>query len=138
MPNDIENAIVQAKTFEERMRDRIRESIGELMSDEDLQKIVQRGIDEVFFKTRYVEDGRYNKREIPPLIHSVVKEVLSDRMKDAVEAWLQTHEADVRDAVAHVVEEGAGTAMIKALNNHMEHSMSLLQGNILNTLQQRS
>ena len=132
---DEQTAMVPTKTFEERMRDRIRDSIGELMSDEDLQKIVQRGIDEVFFKTHYVDDGRYQKREIPPLIHSVVKEVLSDRMKDAVEAWLQTHEADVRDAVAHVVEEGAGQAMVKALNGYMADSMLLLESNIISKLQ---
>ena len=129
------DAIVQAKTFEERMRDRIRESIGELMSDEDLQKIVEQGIDEVFFKTRYVEDGRYNKREIPPLIHSVVKEVLNDRMKDAVEAWLQTHESNVRVAVAHVVEEGAGRAMVKALNGYMADSMIRLESDIIGKIQ---
>ena len=119
------------------MRDRIRDSIGELMSDEDLQKIVQRGIDEVFFKSHYVDDGRYQKREIPPLIHSVVKEVLSDRMKDAVEAWLQTHESDVRIAVAHIVEEGAGTAMVKALNGYIADSMLRLENDIINKIQQR-
>ena len=132
---DETTTIAQAKTFEERMRDRIRESIGELMSDEDLQKIVERGIDEVFFKTRYVEEGRYNKREIPPLIHSVVKEVLNDRMKDAVETWLQTHESDVRVAVAHVVEEGAGRAMVKALNGYMADSMIRLESDIIGKLQ---
>ena len=132
---DEQTAMVPAKTFEERMRDRIRDSIGELMSDEDLQKIVQRGIDEVFFKSHYVDDGRYQKREIPPLIHSVVKEVLSDRMKDAVEAWLQTHEADVRDSVAHVVEEGAGKAMVKALNGYMADSMQRLESDIIGKLQ---
>ena len=119
------------------MRDRIRDSIGELMSDEDLQKIVQRGIDEVFFKPHYVDDGRYQKREIPPLIHSVVKEVLSDRMKDAVEAWLQTHESDVRIAVAHIVEEGAGTAMVKALNGYIADSMLRLENDIISKIQQR-
>ena len=132
---NIDTAIVQARTFEERMKDRIRESIGELLSDEDLQALVQRGVDEVFFKTHYVDDGRHQKREIPPLIHSVVKEVLTDRMKDATEAWLQTHEADVRDAMAHVIEDGAGMAMVKALNGYVADSMLRLEGDIINKLQ---
>ena len=132
---DDDKAIVQTKTFEERLKDRIRESIGELMSDEDLQKIIERGIDDVFFKTHHEPHGPYNTREKPPLIHAVVKEVLDKQMKEAVAAWLQTHEAEVQEAVGRCVQEGAGTAVIKALNWQMENAMDRLRADIFSKIQ---
>ena len=38
--------------------------MGDLISDEDLESIVRAGIDDVFFTTRFVDDGRYNKKEM--------------------------------------------------------------------------
>ena len=132
---DETTAMVPTKTFEERMRDRIRDSIGELMSDEDLQKIIERGIDDVFFKAHREPYGSYNTRETPPLIHAIVKEVLDKQMKEAVAAWLKTHEADVLHAVARCIQEGAGTAVIKALNWQMENAMDRLRTDIFSKIQ---
>ena len=57
----LENQLAPAKTFQERIADRIRESIGDLITDEDLAEMVTRGIDDVFFKP-----GKYPRWPIPP------------------------------------------------------------------------
>ena len=38
------NEPVPAKSFEEKMKDRIRESIGELISDEELAKLIRKSL----------------------------------------------------------------------------------------------
>ena len=126
--------MVPTKTFQERVRDRIRETIGDLITDDDLMEIVQKGIDEVFFQTRTVQESAYNRKEIPPLIHEIVKEVLQDRMTLAVDGWLKTHEAEVVEAVKAVVQEGAGQAFIAALGSLLSNSMFQLQSDIQSKL----
>ena len=128
--------IVPTKSFEEKLKDRIRDSIGELMTDEDLQRIVERGIDEVFFDER-TEGYGYNLKRHSPLIHEVVKEVLKDRMNKAVDAWLSTHEEEVKTAVDRAVTQGAGNALVNSLNMWFEGSMHAMQSQIHQDLQNR-
>ena len=109
--------IATVMSFEEKLKGRIRDSIGELLSDEDLTNIVRRGIEGVFFTERRVPDKHgYGPKTIPPLIHQIVKEVLSDRMEAAVEAWLVGHADEVSKAIDVAVVQGAGKAMLRQMD----------------------
>ena len=62
------NEIATTKSFQDRMKDKIREGIGDLLTDDDLKVLIDKGIDDVFFTTRYTGES-YNRKEHPPLIH---------------------------------------------------------------------
>lgn len=51
--------IAVSKSFNEKMEEKIKESIGEMMSSEDLQKIIATGIEKAFFKQTEIKSG-YN------------------------------------------------------------------------------
>ena len=119
------------KSFADRMKERIRESIGELITDDDLLKMVERGIDEVFFDERTVRDG-YRFRTVPPLIHSAVRESLDARMDVAVENWVRSHEDEVMHAVHQAVQQGAGEAILQAFRNHFAQALREMGMNIEN------
>ncbi len=51
------SSIVAQQSFEEKVMGRIRESIGELMSDEDLKRIVEKGIDRALFERHEIGDS---------------------------------------------------------------------------------
>ena len=131
-----EQAIEPAKSFQERLKDRIRESIGELMSDEDLYKLVERGVEDVFFSPRTVKTGHGgypNTKELPPLINEVVQECLNDRMNKAVAEWLASHETEVSQAVSDCVRDGAGAALLRGITSAFRNEMSNLEMNIQRT-----
>ena len=119
-------------TFEERMRARIRESIGELMSDEDLAKIVDRGLEEVFFQPR--GKGGYNQEPRPPLIHDIVRDVLGLQVQKEVAYWVQTHNDEVKEILKQVLEEGVGLAVMSALKSMFANDLMTLGHSIENRL----
>lgn len=70
--------VTTAVSFEQRMKDRIRESIGELISDEELQKMVHRGVEEVFFKpgTKKINPGSWQEKTVETPAWSTIKYIL--------------------------------------------------------------
>ena len=114
------------QNFQERMKDRIRDSIGDLLSDEDLKNIIERGIEEVFFKETYDNSSHYNKKVFPPLIHQMVKECLNERMQEQVKIWIASHNDEVEEAIKECVVQGAGAALMAAIKYHFEGSMNTL------------
>ena len=69
------NDLTTTKSFEERMKDRIREDIGKLMTDDELSKLVRRATNDIFFKGREVKDG-YHTIEEEPLYIKLLKNSL--------------------------------------------------------------
>jgi hypothetical protein len=127
--------IVESKTFEQRMKERIRDSIGDLISDEDLTKMVDRSLEEVFFKPRpnpkYA--SYYNAGEpatIPPLLHDIIKEVMEANVQAAVREWIGSNQEEVNAIIQKVVQEGIGSAVLGAMNSMFNHQLSNLQNNI--------
>jgi predicted house-cleaning noncanonical NTP pyrophosphatase (MazG superfamily) len=127
--------IVTNQTFEQRMKERIRESIGDLISDEDLTKMVDRSLEEVFFKSRPnpKHTAYYNSGEpatIPPLLHELVKEVLEANVQAAVREYIGSHTEEVNAIIQKVVQEGIGAAVLGAMNSMFSHQLMNLQNNI--------
>lgn len=127
--------IVTNQTFEQRMKERIRDSIGDLISDEDLTKMVDRSLEEVFFKPRPnpKHAAYYNSGEpatIPPLLHELVKEVLEANVQAAVREYIGSHKEEVNAIIQKVVQEGIGAAVLGAMNSMFSHQLMNLQNNI--------
>lgn len=110
------NAIVKAVSFEERLKEKIRKDIGDMITDEDLKNIVNKSLQDVFFTPRTVPDGRYHTKELPPLIHELVKDALMPAMQLAINEWMKDNSEYVEKAIKDVVQQGAGTAIISALD----------------------
>ncbi len=129
------NEIAKPETFEEKMKERIRESIGELMTDEDLSKIVHRAVDEIFFQKKAVNDG-WKTVYKDPLIHEILKDVLTNQVKESVENYIKTHNDEINKIVNRVVEDGIGFTFLKALNNKFSSELINFQMQIENKINQ--
>ena len=129
------SAIIENKTFEERMKDRIKDSIGDLITDEDLTKLVNRGIDDVFFKKVVVRDGYRDAKELPSLMESIVKELLEEKVRLFAQQYVRTHEKEVLETLDKVVIEGAGKAVLAALTGLFQNQLYSFQANIQSQLQ---
>lgn len=127
--------ITTPKTFEERMKERIKDSIGDLLTDEDLSTLINRGVEDVFFKAVTVSDGWNSTKTTPPLLHSIVKELLEPSVRKAADVWISEHKDEVLKVVDIVISEGMTKSLLRTIDNKFQNDLVTLQCNIQNNLQ---
>lgn len=133
-------AVTTPATFEEKMMERIRDSIGDLISNEELAKLVERGIQENFFKTKtnpkWVSAYNNSAREsipqyLPSLMETIVAQHVSQKVEELVKAyvdkWILENADKVEGIVKQMVENGAGQLLIKQLNQIFQEPFSQFQ-----------
>lgn len=130
------NAITTQKSFQERIKDRIKNSIGELMTDKELSEIVNRAMEEIFFKPTIIQD-RYTTKETPPFIHQLLKELLTENVNKAVSEYILNHKEDVQKAIQRVVSVGMGKALMNAISLQFNNDLMNFQNDIMDNIQNR-
>ena len=94
-------------TFQKRVYERIRDSIGDLMSDEDLQRLVETAMQKAFFEPVKIEGNYYQQTRIePPWFVAAIKELLKERVKEAVKVWIETHPDEIAKLLDEVIAKG--------------------------------
>lgn len=130
--------IVVAQTFEQKMKTKIRDSIGDLISEEELSKMVTRSMEEIFFTVRKnPKKDYYNSREpdtLPPLIHEIVQQCLQPAVNSAVNDYVKSHNEEVLQEINKVVTAGVGNAVVTAMNMQFQNQLLTFQTNIVNQL----
>ena len=127
----METDIEKSKTFNERMSDRVRESIGELMTDEELKLIVERTVENTFFKETIIPGSGYSSSTTkPPFLEEVIKGLLEEKVKLAVYDYVRNHDEEVVSIIEKIIQEGAGACFLKAMSNIFENNMFNFQQNI--------
>jgi hypothetical protein len=125
------------KSFEDKLKERIRESIGELVTDEDLSRIVQAGVHEALFKPRVVErknsSGYYSASQFdtkPPFIVEVVMDLLKQDIRSAVEKWFAENPNSIKEIVDHCFRDG----LVQILSTSIDEKFRSAQFGILENL----
>lgn len=111
-------------------------SIGDLIDDEALSKLVERGIEEAFFK----QTSRYeNYRTVyyDPLIYKVVKELLRESVEKEVEKWLSQNPDKIGEIVNKVISDGVGMALLQAVTNKFQSDLINFGNGIVQRLDTR-
>ena len=115
--------------FEEKLMSRVRDIAGDLLTEDDLRDLVSNGIQKLFFDPRVEHEG-WRKIEHPPLIVHIVEELLREEVEKAVTAYIEEHSDEILDKVREVVQEGVGTAFVKALQSKFSYDLMTFQQNI--------
>ena len=131
------NDIAKTKSFEEKMKDRVKDSIGDLMTDEDLKKIVEKGIEEVFFQGKLSQDG-YSSKRSDPLINTMIEGLLKQKIEQALYKYIESRSDDIDKKMNDVIKNGAGHAFISALDSMFSNSLDTLKFDIQNEIQQKT
>ena len=108
--------LAKVESFEERLKQRIRDSIGELLTDEELSTMVRRSVEEIFFKPRE-RRNLYHTEELAPLLHEIVKGLVDKRIEGAVEAYIDDHADKVEPLIAEAIKEGIGVAVLAGIRS---------------------
>ena len=132
-----ENAVEKAKSFEERMRDRIREGIGDLLSEEEVKKLIDRGMEEVFLKPQSIPNTRgFGDPTIKPcILHEIVKEQLQPIVADCVKEYLADHKSEVEETIKTSLTNGVGTCLVQSINDIFSGAMYNFQSQVVQTVQ---
>lgn len=113
-------AVVPIKTLQERISDRIHESIGELITEEDLKGIVAAGCHDFFFKPRTETSREYGgyERSVTksPLIEEIVRQELGQKLPLVIDNYLKDNPKFLQETINQVIREGAGKMVLNYLD----------------------
>jgi len=133
-----ETAVVPTKTFEEKMTDKIKDSIGDLIDPEALKVLVEKGIQKAFFEPRTVRKDQWSTGVQISLMEEIVTKLLEEQIRLAATEFI-TSKADEIGAIVHdVLEKGAGDMLLKAITGKFAGDLSVMENMILNKMRNGS
>jgi len=123
-----DTSLIVAGTFQERIFDKIKESIGDLMSEEDLKRLVEAALQDAFFKERVTKNYQFGSTsEVkPPVLVELVEKLLRERVRVAVDAWLATNQDKLAPLIQKMVDDGLCTMLRRILEDKTQQAMWLL------------
>lgn len=123
-----------APTFQERMYERIKESLGELLSEEEAKALVDKAIEESLFKPRVVQTHSYRTETKESLFVEMVKEAVQPLVAQAIKEWLADNSDGVEEVIRDVLGKGILNACYQALTKETRDATIQLQGNLFSAL----
>lgn len=99
-------AVNTTQAFQERMFARMRDSMGDLMTDDDLKALLERAVEEAFFKPRTVPDGHYGTKQVEPLFICMIRDEVKAQVAGVVSTWVRENPDKVNEALDKVIQAG--------------------------------
>jgi ribosomal protein L21E len=109
--------MVASKTFQEKMFERIRDQMGELLSEEDLKSLVDSAMQKAFFEPSYQTDRYGNKQRVDESIFvTLIRNEMTSKVTEAIQKWLAEHGDEVSEAIDNAIAKG----MFGLIQQHIE------------------
>jgi hypothetical protein len=120
--------------FQERMKERMRQAMGDLMPDDVLARIVAEGIDEAFFRPRRTKD-RYGLHEVesPSWMAEFLRAEMEKRAERAARDWFAANGEKVEAALREATAGGLCSAVFRAFDELTGEAMTRLRGELSDT-----
>lgn len=124
-------SITSSQTFQERMYERVKESIGELLTEEEAKQLVDKAIQDALFTPKKITNyygnivGEENSKFV-----ELVKERVEPIIKNSIDNWIAEHQDEVNEIIEKVIQDGILSACFKAFEDKMRSPMYNLQGQI--------
>jgi hypothetical protein len=98
------SAVATTQDFQERVFTRIRDQIGELLSEEDLKKLVESAMERAFFEPLRIKDNWGTVRDQDSPFQKWIVSLVQDRVRAGVADWIKANDAKVQE----LIEKHAG------------------------------
>src|SRR6478736_8480675 len=90
---EVNTAVVKGEDFQTRMFERIKAQMGELMTDEELKKIVDAALQKAFFEPTIIvtNPGHYTEKQTPgpSVFTQLVHDLLQENVKKLTKGWME-------------------------------------------------
>lgn len=126
---DANVSLAENKAFAERIFDRIKDGLGDLMSDAELKVLLDRAIEEAFFKPRRTGPD-YNPTHHPPYFVEMVRDLMKEAVEKQVKEHFTANAELIKEQVAETLQQGIGQAVLKALAAQWQDPLFQLEHNL--------
>jgi hypothetical protein len=127
---DTASALTENKAFAERIFDRIKDGLGDLMTDEELKILLNRAVHEAFFKDRTVPNGYNGTRQEPAYFVQMTRDLLQKEVQAQVTEYFEANREALKEKVAEVLQQGIGEAVLKAISYELQAPLFSLQSSL--------
>lgn len=120
------NEIATNETFQQRMFEKIRDQMGDLLTDDELKKLLANAVEKAFFEqTR----GSYGREE-PPLFVKLIQNSMQARIHSAVSEWMNENPELMEKAIQDVLKNGIFSAVMNVFEQRMSHPLHMFAENL--------
>lgn len=121
--------------FQQRMFERIRDSMGDLLSDEDLKKLIDVALQKIFFE-KQIDKSRstsFHTHYGDSMLVDIIKELVQPAVVKAVNEWIAQNPKIVEQTIDTVVSQG----ITRVVFQHLDQVFSLPLQNLRADLRQK-
>ncbi len=116
------------ETFMERVKAKLRDDIGSLLPDEAVSEMVQRAVDEEFFKPRLVpKPGRstYSNDTIekPSQFQEMVLEAVTPIIQKRVLKIVKDHDEEINEQIQKTINDGITKLFLKSFDEIVKNAL---------------
>ena len=110
------NELTTTADFQTRMFERIREQMGDLLSEEDLRKLVEKAVEKAFFEER-IERQTYGRDIVhPPAFVEMVKVEAKPMVQAAVDKWMRDNADEMGERIDQIIRDGIAGVIADHIN----------------------
>jgi hypothetical protein len=109
--------------LEEKIKVKIKESLGDILSEEDLKKIIADSLYEVFFTPKLKSENWGRKEFGEPLIVEIVGSLLVEQVKTDILIWLQENQTKVEEVISDIVKKGMCRIIAAQIDSLMQGAL---------------
>jgi len=128
------------ESFQEKVKNKLVSDIGELLPDEALKEMVDKAMQEAFFKPQMVIEGTgYHQKQFskPSVFEETVKQLIEPLFREEIKLWISENNDVVVEKIHSFLNANVETAMIGAIQSMLSGHFDLLKWNVANELQMR-
>jgi len=112
--------VVTTKTFQEKMFEKIRDQMGDLMTEDDLKALVHSAMQKAFFEPVKSQDRWGSTSTSDSMFVELIRKELSPMVTKEIQKWLSEHPEEV----AKAIEETLAKGMFQLVQQYIERAAS--------------
>lgn len=128
-------AVANAMSFQEKVKERIQSSIGDLMTDEDLKKLVDAAMHDAFFKPITSRSQYGGETQQPPFFITLIREELSSKIEKYAKEYIESNAPQFAEIIKEHLDVSFVQAVTRSFNTMFQNDLYQLQNSIFNKLQ---
>lgn len=111
------NAVTNPTDFQTRMFERIRDQMGDLLTDAELKAMLEKALEKAFFEPRVRPTSYSGSVNEEPLFVELIRKELQSKVTSALSKWVENHPDEVSKVISETIEKGIFGMMASHFEN---------------------
>ena len=124
-------AVIENKGFQEKLMDKVQESIGDLLTKDDLKAIVEKGIEETFFAPAKEKD-RYGSIVIRDysLMQKVLEKEMKEQVIEQVKQWIKDNPDRIIGVYSSLLERDIQSLLFSSIGDVIKNNLVMMKNQL--------